>query len=173
MISFSVNTGLDSKEKIKKVSVLIEQMNQYNAEYVADAYIKIAQGHNGDINLDDFANRQKKAEQRQGFEERQIVVKLEDGITGIDEAVDPINYESLSIARLDTDYYVETFLNVRQYLYFKEGIDIWRLLKLIRSGESFLNYRVRNVAEKYNMGEFLCEFCSNISYVYAVQKYLG
>lgn len=174
MVSFSVNSGIDSKEKIKKVAELVKEMNEYNAAYIGDAFLKIAQGYTGKINLDDFAEKQRKAERRKMLETETLISQeeLAQGHTGVVDAQDPIDYESQSIDKLDLDSYVEDFLSLRQFIFFKEGWDIWRMLKLIRSGDPMVSYKFRMIVSSYGATEFFKEFCSNIEYVYAVEKIL-
>lgn len=183
MVSFSVNSGVNSAEKAKNVAKLIKDMNEYNQEYVGDAFIQLVTGtKDKKVNLNDYASRCQKADIRKNIlkyekEEQNLISidELENGSFGIceDDVIDPTDYEMLGIDEADTSYYVETFLDIRQFIFFKEGQDIWRLFTLIRRGDKRAADRIRIISDKFAIVDFMKEFCSHYQYILAVQKILG
>ena len=183
MISFSVNKGVDTADKAKKVAKLIKDMNEYNQEYLSDAYIQLVTGtKDKKVNLNDYASRCQKADKRKNVlkyekvEENLISIdELENGSFGIceEDVIDPIDYEMLGIDEADTSYYVETFLDIRQFIFFKDGQDIWRLFTLVRKGDKKAADRIRMLIDKFSIVDFMKEFCSHYQYILAVQKILG
>lgn len=183
MISFSVNSGVDTADKAKKVAKLIKDMNEYNQEYLSDAYIQLVTGtKDKKVNLNDYASRCQKADNRKNIlkyekEEQNLISieELENGSFGVceDDVIDPIDYEMLGIDEADTSYYVETFLNIRQFIFFKDGHDIWRLFTLARRGDKQAATKIRMISDKFSIVDFMMEFCSHYNYILAVQKFLG
>ncbi len=175
MVTFSVNSGIDSKDKVKKVAELIKQANKYNSEYMGEAFIKIAEGFSGSVNLNDFAEKQKAAENRILSDTLKFLSEEESGLgfEGVQEVIDATDYAQESTRRIDVDYYAEKFLTLREKLYFKEGADIWRLLKLVCLGDAIAGPKLKRLIYEYNETEFLYEFCSDMRHIYAVKKYLG
>jgi len=181
MISFSVNARIDSEEKAKRVAALIEQLKGQNSEYVADAFFNIAEGNSDRVSLTEFSNKMRKIEKNAKIEElasNQVMSLLTEdemaaGFEGISEISDPFDYEDEVIANADTEYFVETFLDVREFLFFQEGVDIWRMLSLVRRGDPIVGNKLRWVAYKYGVARFLNEYCCNIRYVNATQQILG
>ena len=180
MLTFSTNSRIDSPKKIQKVAELVKQMNEYNEEFAADALFNISDGYVGAIDLTDFAraNRENQAKSENKLSKGITKVSFlseeesEAGYVGITDLEDPMDYEGIVIDDADTEYYVETFLNLRQFLFFTEGVDIWRQLTLIRRGDKRVADKFRKIADAYCMTQFFVEFCKNLGYIYAVQRIL-
>lgn len=181
MITLSVNSGIDSKEKVKRVAEIVQQINDYNREYVSDAFFNVAAGNVNKINLNELANLGKQKEHRDTYEFNSSYKKVsllseeeaEAGCEGVCDIEDTADFEMPIIEDADTEYFVDTFLTLREFIFFKDGYDIWRMLKLVRSGESWIGDRFRYIVDAYGLTSFFNEFCCNIGYVYAVQKILG
>lgn len=181
MISFSVNNSLN-EDKAKKVAKLIKDMNSYNQEYVGDAFIHLMTStKNKNINLNNYADSKRKEEYRDLTKydkpEENIVEAedLDDGESGtaLESIFDPVNYEDLSIERAEIDYYVENFLNVREFIFFKGGKDIWRMLTLAYSGDKVVMHKLRYLFDDYCITEFMYEFLACPYYMYQVKQILG
>lgn len=181
MISFSVNSCM-TNDKTKKVVKLIQDMNSYNSEYVADAFIQLmTDTKNKNVNLNSYANSKRKEEMREMTKydkpEENLVLSedLEDGETGteLESLLDPVNYEELSIDLAEIDYYVENFLNVRQFIFFKGGYDVWRMLTLAYRGDKIVLMKLRNIFSEYCITEFMYEFIACPIYVVKVKEILG
>ena len=180
MLTFSTNSRIDSPKKIQKVAELVKQMNEYNEEFVADALFNIADGYVGAIDLTDFARANKEHQAKNEDKLSKSIMKVaflseeesKAGYAGVVDLEDPMDYEGIVIDDADTDYYVETFLSLRQFLFFTEGVDIWRQLTLIRRGDKCVAEKFRQIADTYCMTQFFVEFCKNLGYIYAVQRIL-
>ena len=180
MITFSVNSDL-SKDKAKKVFKLIQDMNSFNRDYIGEAYIHLMTGDSKNINLDSYAKLKKIEEHREltkyDTKEENIVDidDLQNGDIGTisNELFDPKNYEEISIERADIDYYVDEFLSIREYIFFKGGKDIWRMLCLAFTGDKIVTNKLRMIFDEYKIKDFMYEFLSCPYYMYVVKMILG
>lgn len=181
MISFSVNSCLD-KDKAKKVAKLVKEMNSYNADYVGEAYIHLMTGRkNNNVSLNNYAKAKKKEEvrdvQKYDRNEENLIESedLEQGLSGTDfrNICDDANYEDMSIDMADIDYYVDSFLDIREFIYFKGGHDIWRLLELADRKDKQALIKLRMILDEYHIGDFIYEFLSCPYNLYRVKQILG
>ena len=133
LVTFSINPVMTS-EKLKKVDKLVSEMNEYNREYVSDAFLKIMGcKDDGYIPLKYIDKKGSKFEKLSMYRERtfsfeKMVEEYED-IESFDIlTTEP--FEDDVIMECDTDHLVKEFLDLRENLFLLEGIDIWRLLEL-------------------------------------------
>ena len=183
MLSFSVNPQLDSK-KAKAVAQIIREMTPQNAEHVGDAYISVMNGmvDGGDkMNLISYSVVIHKRETEKRAKDSELVLPLitegeaEQGVEGIDITSVPDKLDVVSmIEDKETDKeLIEEFLEVREFIYFKKGWDIWRVLCLVRRGDIRAQAHARMIISTMNLGAFFKKFCSDIRCVYGVEAILG
>ena len=98
---------------------------------------------------------------------------MDQGHKGVMDIADPINFTVNILYKESTSYYVNKFLEYREYLFFKAGYDIWVMLKRVREGNEVIQSKVRELLDNYNLTDFFKEFLSHIQYVYEVEKILG
>lgn len=142
--TFSVNPEAYVDEKQKRIMEMIKALhdNSVNSEWIGEAYIKVVEGPNVDnINLSGYAvacDRNTKLNKKRN-KNLSILTSEEhnEGFVGIVDVVADYVEDNMDdiIDNLDLDYYVETFLDTRQRLYFEKGQDIWRLTELAKIDE--------------------------------------
>ena len=121
-------------DKLKKVDKLISEINDYNREYLSDAFLKIMGCEDNDyISLKYINKKGGKFEKLNALRHptyslEEIVENYED-VNSYDIAVEE-SFEDEVIMDCDTDNLVKEFLDLRENLFLLEGIDIWRLLEL-------------------------------------------
>ena len=59
------------------------------------------------------------------------------------------------LSNMDIDYYVEAFLNARERIFFNNGLDIWRLLKLSKLDDKVAQKKLRSIMDEFNLREIL------------------
>lgn len=142
--TFSVNPEAYMEEKQKRIIEMIEALNDnsINPEWIGEAYIRVVEGSNVDsINLSGYAvacDRNTKLNKKRN-KNLSILTSEEhnDGYVGIVDVVADYVEDNMDdiIDNLDLDYYISTFLDTRQRLYFETGQDIWRLTWLAKKDE--------------------------------------
>ena len=133
LVTFSINPVM-TPDKLKKVDKLVSEMNEYNREYVSDAFLKIMGcKDDGYISLKYINKKGGKFEKLNALRHptyslEEIVENYED-VNSYDIAVEE-SFEDEVIMDCDTDNLVKEFLDLRENLFLLEGIDVWRLLEL-------------------------------------------
>ncbi|MCF2596024.1 hypothetical protein I6E39_05135 [Pseudoflavonifractor phocaeensis] len=177
ILSFSVNAqNAMTAEKAKRVAALVKGMNEYNCEYVGEAYIQIMEGktkmYDGkdalrDLNM--YAYFRKKEEEielakRAEVESRLInEVELEMGEAGaVAEMIEDkdLNVETIVADIGDKNYYVERYLEIREVLFFKKGVDIHRRLTLAMQGDKQAVWKTEWLFRECELLDFFREFFS-------------
>jgi len=133
LVTFSINKVM-TPEKMKKVDKLVSEINDYNREYLSDAFLKIMGCEDQKyVSLNHIDKKGGKFEKLNAlrhptysFEE--MVENYED-VYSFDIATED-SFEDEVILECDTDNLVKEFLDLRENLFLREGIDIWRLLEL-------------------------------------------
>ena len=187
--TFSVNaTNRLTPKQIRDIVALTNSINDFNREYVGDAFLKIVEGNivafdskTAQQDMDDYARFHRKEEHREMVKRAKIEYRLvnetelEMGEVGIAEELIPdqsLNVESTASETADEAYYVEEFLELREKLYFKKGVDIFRLLYLARAGDYQAIRRVRALIDECRLKDFFKEFFSSPKYWAGVYKIL-
>ena len=133
LVTFSINPVM-TPEKLKKVDKLVGEINEYNREYLSDAFLKIMGCEDKNyVSLNRIDKKGGKFEKLNAlrnptysFEE--MVENYED-VYSFDIATED-SFEDEVILECDTDNLVKEFLDLRENLFLREGIDIWRMLEL-------------------------------------------
>ena len=133
LVTFSINKVM-TPEKLKKVDKLISEINEYNREYLSDAFFKIMGCEDeGYVSLKYINKKGGKFEKLNAlrhptysFEE---MLENYEEVNNYDIAVEE-SFEDEVISTCDTESIVKEFLDLRENLFLLEGIDIWRLLEL-------------------------------------------
>lgn len=190
ILSFSVNSqNAMTAEKAKKVAALIKGMNEYNCEFAGEAFIQIMEGktkmYEGKDALRDlnmyahFRRKEEKIEmaKRAEVESRLInEVELEMGEAGaVAEMIEDkdLNVETMVADIGDKNYYVESYLEIREFLFFKKGVDIHRRLQLAVQGDKQAVWKTEWLFRENNLLDFFREFFSVPEYWAEVCKILG
>ena len=190
MLSFSVNAqNAMTAEKAKKVAALIKGMNEYNCEFAGEAYIQIMEGktklYNGkdalrDLNMYSYFRR--KEEEIELAKRAEIEcplineMGLEMGETGaVAEMIEDkdLNVETIVADKGDTAYFVEEYLTIREFLFFKKGVDIHRRLHLSMQGDKQAVWKTEWLFRECELLDFFREFFSVPEYWTEVCRILG
>ncbi len=183
MLSFSVNPQWDSK-KAKAVAQIVREMTPQNAEHVSDAFISVMNGlvdGRDKMNLISYSVVIHKREEEKKSKESELVLPLitedeaEMGVDGVNAASIPDGFDLVAMAeeKETIDEMVEKFLEVREFIFFKKGWDIWRVLCLVRRGDVRAQAHARMIISQMDMRPFFQEFCSDIRNIYGVEAILG
>ena len=170
--TFSLNCKL-TKEKAKKVAALINSINEFNCEFASEAYIQIMEGKTKkyhekdalrDLNayahfhkIEEICDSAKRAE-REVNATCEEEISLDDVRTVVEQMVDNSDVEADVFKRVDAQYYISQFLEIREKLYFKKGIDLYRLLSLALTGDYQATVKLRVVVYECDLTDFLKEF---------------
>ena len=190
MLSFSVNAqNAMTAEKAKRVAALIKSMNEYYCEFAGEAFIQIMEGktklYDGkdalrDLNM--YAHFRRKEEEiemakRAEVESRLInEVELEMGEAGaVAEMIEDknLNVETMVADIGDKNYYVERYLEIREFLFFKKGVDIHRRLHLSMQGDKQAIWKTEWLFRECELLDFFREFFSVPEYWTEVCRILG
>ena len=170
--TFSLNCKL-TKEKAKKVAALINSINEFNCEFASEAYIQIMEGktkkyHEKDAlrdfnayahfhKIEEICDSAKRAE-REVNATCEEEISLDDVRTVVEQMVDNSDVEADVFKRVDAQYYISQFLEIREKLYFKKGIDLYRLLSVALTGDYQATVKLRVVVYECDLTDFLKEF---------------
>lgn len=178
MFTFSLNT-VNSASKVKQVVKLIQDINQFNAESLTDAYLNIMVGDKKDIDSNTTLEGFHKVSLRniEADKAKSKEVMLEDNGESdysIDtNLIDPYDFEKEIMMKIDLLYFVETFLDIREQVFFEHGFDIWRLFTLSYRGDKAAQGKLRLLIDNLNLRDFFWNFCGSVSYKRAVEDILG
>ena len=189
ILSFSVNAqNAMTAEKAKKVAALVKGMNEYNCEYVGEAYIQIMEGKTKlyddkdalrDLNA--YAHFRRKEEEIELAKRAEVEctiineAELEMGKIGaVAELIEDkeLNVETMAADKGDTAYYAERYLDIREQLFFKQGVEIQRLLKLAMDGDILAVKKAERLFRECCLTDFFKEFLSVPAYWAEVCKIL-
>lgn len=178
MFTFSLNT-VNSADKVKKVIKLIQEVNQYNSESLTDAYLNIMMGDKKDTDsnttLEGFHNTRVRNQETDKAKSKEVM--LEDNGESdhtIDiNLIDPFDFEKEIMLKIDLPYFVETFLDIREQVFFEHGYDLWRLFVLSYKGDKAAQGKLRVLIDNLSLKDFFWNFCDSVSYKKAVENILG
>lgn len=178
MFTFSLNT-VNSADKVKQVVKLIQDLNQYNSESLTDAYLNIMVGdrkdNDSDITLEGFHNTSVRNQEADKAKSKETTLgdNGESDYTTDTNLVDSYEFEKEIILEIDLPYFVKTFLDIREYVFFEHGFDLWRLFVLSYKGDKAAQSKLRILIDNLNLKDFFWNFCSSLSYKKAVEEILG
>lgn len=177
MFTFSINNRINSKDKAQKVAKLIKGINKYSEEVLSDAFINLVQGKECEVSISklSYISEKNKAYDERHSKSDNLINEDEEmkGYQGIIEIVNPFDFEADIIAKADTDYYIETFLDIREFVFFKRGIDLWRLFELVLKRDKLAIEKFRWVLDELSLTRFFMEFCSRAEYIEGVRRVLN
>ena len=83
--------------------------------------------------------------------------ELNAGYVGVTDIVAEYIEDNIDeiIGNLDVNYYVETFLETRERLFFGKGQDIWRLIKLAKLDDRQAQKKLRILMDECDLRELL------------------
>ena len=190
ILSFSVNAqNAMTAEKAKRVAALVNGINDFNREFAGEAFIQIMEGktkmYDGkdalrDLNM--YAYFRKKEEEMELAKRAEVEctlineAELEMGKIGaVAELIEDkeLNVETMAADKGDTAYYVERYLDIREQLFFKQGVEIQRLLKLAMDGDILAVKKAERLFRECCLTDFFKEFLSVPAYWAEVCKILG
>ncbi|MBR6606249.1 MAG: hypothetical protein IKK92_10375, partial [Prevotella sp.] len=103
-------------------------------------------------------------------------VELEMGEAGaVAEMIEDkdLNVETMVADIGDKNYYVERYLEIREFLFFKKGVDIHRRLQLAVQGDKQAVWKTKWLFRENNLLDFFREFFSVPEYWAEVCRILG
>ena len=162
--TFSVNT--DVYAKMPKVTKLnLNPIRDIEQAWLSEAYMKIIEGkkeHN--LSLSAYAAACEKNAVLSRVTKGEVAL-LDDsevamGYMGLPEMLFVSKDNSLEKVenRVDTEYFVTSFIEIREYIYLEDGKDIWRLLDLARQGNKKAQSKLRVVLDAYVYLKELVEY---------------
>lgn len=188
LLTFSVNSSLTNK-KAKQVVALINSMNDYNRDYAGDAFIEIMEGRtklflgdNAEKNLNTYAyyrKREDRAEiKKRALTEAPIISEVEFDMGKLGAVAELIENKELNIEEIvvkcsDQGYYVDKYLDIREFFFFKKGIDIHRLLTLAMQGDVQAVRKAELLFRECHLIGFFREFFAVPAYWSFVHKMLS
>ena len=190
ILSFSVNAqNAMTAEKAKKIAALVNGINDFNREFAGEAFIQIMEGktkmYDGkdalrDLNM--YAYFRKKEEEIELAKRAEVEctlineAELEMGKIGaVAELIEDkdLNVEAIASDKGDTAYYVERYLDIREQLFFKQGVEIQRLLKLAIEGDVLAVKKAERLFRECELTDFFKAFLAVPAYWVEVCKILG
>ena len=181
MLTFSVNPQMDDV-KAKKVYELVQQVDEKYKDYISQAFLNIVEDtsqykKSGSVNLAGFARSCKKEEYRLLATENRMFVPLPQegeggGSMDLLALADPQDIEMDYLYREELMQYVSDFLDIREYVFFQKGWDLWRVLMLVRKGDSQAMMRARSLMEELHLMDFFKVFCGDLNMVYVTELLL-
>lgn len=166
--TFSVNVNTYNPVIAKRLIDIAESIdvnNQLMMEWTGEAVLKAvedgAKVFSGNLNLgkySDVCNRNDKLNKlNRARKETSLLTQdeVEDGFVGTPEKNMSYEDELLNskLSDLDADSYIEMFLDKREELFLKKGVDIWRLVQLALVEDKQARNKLRVIMEEYNLRE--------------------
>lgn len=169
MLTFSLNNKGNSKDQILKTMNLIKGMNSKTQNYATDAYIRIVSKEgSANIDLKGFARLKEKDKKYDDAQSHDI------SIEDLENEPFYTTFEDEAIARADENYYKESFIKLRAYLFVNRGIDLWRLLELVvKDNDVLATRKLRNIVREEGVEAYFRDFCSNFNNLSNVARVLG
>lgn len=160
MITFSVNPDVYSHMP-KVVKLNLKPEKQVEQEWLSEAFLKIVEGKTQDFNLNNYAKVCDKSKLNRVERELPILSVDEQiqGHKGVSELVAEGVEQTIDVilASADIKYIVDSFLDMREYIYLEEGKDLWRLLELSRMEDKKAQRKLRVVMDTYDYLKELIE----------------
>ncbi len=135
MITFTATPTI-TRDGLKKLPDLFSKIE---SRYLGEAYIKL---HEDGVfcTMTTFSSFEKK----QKAKEETNTTTLEDELVASNLQYS-YEFESDVHTRLDKNYWVEKFLEKREYIFFEYGWDIWRMMKLFYKGDIPIRQKLRTL----------------------------
>lgn len=161
--TFSVNIGLYDEDKLKRVSRLVVEINDFNKNSAGDKYISIMEGHkNSEQSLESYHRKSMRNQAIKKQEQIDIETKDEDGESfGLLDIEQDYSLEDVVIKNLEDEGLVKAFLDYRENTWLQEGADVWRLIELVELGDRYAGYRLKEVLEMTKGAELIRDVIEN------------
>lgn len=161
--TFSVNINLYDEEKLKRVSKLVLEINDFNRNSAGDKFISVMQGHrNSEQSLESYHRKSIRNQAIKKLEQTDITTKDEDGEDfGLLDIAEDYSVEDAVIKTLEDDGLVKAFLDYRENTWLMEGADVWRLMELVELGDRYAGYRLKEVLEMTGGSELIRDVIEN------------
>lgn len=161
--TFSVNLSLYDEEKLKRVSRLVVEINDFNKDSAGDKYISIMEGHrNAEQSLESYHRKSIRNQAIKRLEKADTATKDEDGESfGLLEIEDDYSVEDTVIKMLEDEGLVMEFLDYRENVWLREGSDVWRLMQLVEMGDRLAGYKLRELLEETGGAELVRDVIEN------------
>ena len=162
--TFSINPNPFETKTVKKVYEIIRSLNDnpQNMEWAGEAFLKaVTKDTTDNINLSCYANSCQRNSQMTMLSRNETMIltqdELDQGYVGVTDVVAEYIEDNIDeiISNLDMDYYVESFLETREHLYFSKGQDIWRLIKLAKLDDKQAQNKLRVLMDEFGLRDLL------------------
>lgn len=154
--TFSVNPDTYKLEKLEKIMELLSNLedNDLTREWLSEAYIKLIEGNYGDnVNLSAYSHTCNKNQNLSKMAKHELSLitqnEADEGHIGITEIPDYTEdkIEDL-IEDIDMDSNIKEFLRMRELVFLKLGIDLWRLVELaMKEEDAEASNELKNIME--------------------------
>ena len=161
--TFSVNIGLYDEGKLKRVSKLVVEINEYNKDSVGAKFISIMEGHrNSEQSLESYHRKSQRNQAIKRMEQADITTKDEEGeIFGVLDIEEDYALEDAVIRTLEDNGLVKAFLDYRENTWLREGSDVWRLMELVELGDKMAGNKLKNLLEMTAATELVRDVVEN------------
>lgn len=166
--TFSINKEVNEPEKQRKVFEMIENFKETSnsnpliREWIGEAYIRAVTNENtSSINLIAYAQsceRNAKLNKANKKETNLLTQEeLDDGFVGIPESLTEYVDDSVEdlISDLDLDNNVKIFLIKREEIFLEKGVDIWRLIELVKLEDKQAQNKLRVIMAEFGIEDLL------------------
>lgn len=167
MLTFSVNKTIDMDTKARQLADLINSINKYNAEYVADAYFSLIDS-DAFLDLDNYAYTCKKHYlDKQNKSKVSSIISSEDAANGYrgviaEELTDDFDYIADCERLVDMEEKVEDFKKLRWYVIINVGVDLYRMLFLTCEEDIEATRKFKYYVNKLALEEYFRDLLSDI-----------
>ena len=158
--TFSLNKGWLTPRNLTYIARIAESINanDRNREWGGEAFLRIAESSEEiNVNLDRFAKASDKntklSEYRKSKKETRLITQeeLNQGEVGITDAsvqsaVTDSGFDDV-ISRLDSDFYINQFIELRTEIFLRAGYDVWRLLELAKQSDTLAINSLRSIKD--------------------------
>lgn len=161
--TFSVNIGLYDEEKLKRVSKLVVEINDFNRDSAGDKYISIMEGHrNSEQSLESYHRKSIRNQAIKRMDKADVTTKDEDGeIFGDLDIEEDYSLEDVVIKNLEDEGLVKAFLDFRENTWLREGSDVWRLMELVELGDKLAGYKLKDLLDMTDGAELIRDVIEN------------
>lgn len=161
--TFSININIYDKDKVKRVSKLVDEITDFNRDSAGDKFVSIMQGHkNIEQSLDSYHRKSQRNQAIKKQEQIDIEAKDEEGESfGVLDFQEDYSIEDAVIKTLEDDGLIKAFLDYRENTWLQEGADVWRLIELVELGDRYAGYRLKEVLEMTKGAELIREVIEN------------
>ncbi len=176
MNTFSVNTDVYAKmPKVTKLNLTTQK--QIEQEWLSEAYLKIVEGKSSEnISLSAYSAACERNSQLARVRTAEVPLLNDNetqlGYYGVPEEQIKCTENLFETVEntADIDYFVTSFLDMRDYVYLEEGKDLWWLLELSRWGIKKAQKKLRELFDTYDYLKELIEFVLKTPCCYAKLK---